>query len=80
MRPSGYVPGIALWEHDEHEVAYSWLQAFNMWPGNGVVLGTRIHSQFTHRRGSRLRLPPYTGLRRSPTIDDSYNIPMARSD
>ena len=33
-------PGMEFWELEEHEVAYSWLRAFKMWPGNGV-LGTR---------------------------------------
>merc|ERR1712113_664925 len=33
-------PGIEFWELEDHEVAYSWLRAFKMWPGNGV-LGTR---------------------------------------
>ena len=28
---------IVFWEHEEHEVAYSWLRAFKMWPGNGVL-------------------------------------------
>ena len=39
-----------FWEHQEHEVAYSWLQAFEMLPGNGV-LGTR-------RARSGLQLAP----------------------
>eukprot|EP00959_Pyramimonas_sp_CCMP1952_P436043 9131074-Pyramimonas_sp.AAC.1 len=28
-------PGMEFWEVVEHEVAYSWLRAFKMWPGNG---------------------------------------------
>eukprot|EP00959_Pyramimonas_sp_CCMP1952_P176918 3697731-Pyramimonas_sp.AAC.1 len=32
--------GNVFWEHDEHEVACSWLRALKMRPGNGV-LGTR---------------------------------------
>eukprot|EP00959_Pyramimonas_sp_CCMP1952_P199931 4181939-Pyramimonas_sp.AAC.1 len=32
-------PGMEVWELDEHEVSYSWLRAFKMYPGNGV-LGT----------------------------------------
>eukprot|EP00959_Pyramimonas_sp_CCMP1952_P113411 2370159-Pyramimonas_sp.AAC.1 len=31
---------MKFWELEEHEVGYSWLQEFRMWPGNGV-LGTR---------------------------------------
>eukprot|EP00959_Pyramimonas_sp_CCMP1952_P088148 1844149-Pyramimonas_sp.AAC.1 len=31
---------MVFWEHEEHEVAYGWLRAFKMWPGNGV-LGTK---------------------------------------
>ena len=27
-------PGMEFWEVEEHEVAYSWLRAFKMWPGN----------------------------------------------
>ena len=42
--------GKMFWEHQEHEVAYSWLQAFEMLPGNGV-LGTR-------RARSGLQLAP----------------------
>eukprot|EP00959_Pyramimonas_sp_CCMP1952_P001081 21449-Pyramimonas_sp.AAC.1 len=37
---SKHSTGIMFWEHEDHEVAYSWLRAINMWPGNGV-LGTR---------------------------------------
>eukprot|EP00959_Pyramimonas_sp_CCMP1952_P238669 4987207-Pyramimonas_sp.AAC.1 len=43
-------PGMVFWDHEEHEVAYSWLRAFKMWPGNGV-LGTR-------RTRSGLQLAP----------------------
>ena len=43
-------PGMEFWEVEEHEVAYSWLRAFKMWPGNGV-LGTR-------RARSGLQLAP----------------------
>eukprot|EP00959_Pyramimonas_sp_CCMP1952_P161093 3368572-Pyramimonas_sp.AAC.1 len=39
---------MVFWEHEEHEVAYGWLRAVKMWPGNGV-LGTR-----RTRSGSRL--------------------------
>ena len=28
---------MVFWEHEEHEVAYSWLRALTMWPGNGVL-------------------------------------------
>eukprot|EP00959_Pyramimonas_sp_CCMP1952_P095406 1994912-Pyramimonas_sp.AAC.1 len=31
---------MVFWEDEEHEVTYSWLRAFKMWPGNGV-LGTQ---------------------------------------
>eukprot|EP00959_Pyramimonas_sp_CCMP1952_P147862 3094411-Pyramimonas_sp.AAC.1 len=37
---SKYGAGMVFWEHDEHEVAYSWLRVFKMWPGHGVP-GTR---------------------------------------
>ena len=47
---SKYGIGLAFWAHEEHEVAYSWLRAFKMWPGNGVV-GTR-------RARSGLQLAP----------------------
>merc|ERR1712060_690273 len=30
-------PGMEFWELVDHEVAYSWLRAFKMWPGNGVL-------------------------------------------
>eukprot|EP00959_Pyramimonas_sp_CCMP1952_P010146 212084-Pyramimonas_sp.AAC.1 len=30
-------PGKVFWEHEQHEVAYSWLRAFKMRPGNGVL-------------------------------------------
>merc|ERR1711920_110697 len=33
-------PGMEFWELEDHEVAYSWLRAFKMLPGNGL-LGTR---------------------------------------
>ena len=42
--------GMVFWEHEEHEVAYSWVRAFRMWPGNGV-LGTRT-------TGNGLQLAP----------------------
>ena len=29
--------GVVFWNHEGHEVAYSWLRAFKMWPGNGVM-------------------------------------------
>ena len=29
--------GIVFWNHEGHEVAYSWLRACKMWPGNGVL-------------------------------------------
>eukprot|EP00959_Pyramimonas_sp_CCMP1952_P146002 3057229-Pyramimonas_sp.AAC.1 len=48
---SKYGTGMVFWEHEEHEVAvYSWLRAFKMWPGIGV-LGTR-------RTRSGLQLAP----------------------
>eukprot|EP00959_Pyramimonas_sp_CCMP1952_P415080 8697348-Pyramimonas_sp.AAC.1 len=28
---------MVFWEHEEHEVAYSWLWALKMWAGNGFV-------------------------------------------
>ena len=31
------LPGMVFWEHEEHKVAYSWLRALTMWPGNGVL-------------------------------------------
>eukprot|EP00959_Pyramimonas_sp_CCMP1952_P036336 760626-Pyramimonas_sp.AAC.1 len=31
-------------EVEEHEVAYSWLQAFRMWPGSGILGGRRARS------------------------------------
>eukprot|EP00959_Pyramimonas_sp_CCMP1952_P434875 9105853-Pyramimonas_sp.AAC.1 len=37
---SKYGTIMVFWEHEEHEVAYSCLRGFKMWPGNGV-LGTR---------------------------------------
>eukprot|EP00959_Pyramimonas_sp_CCMP1952_P232589 4860775-Pyramimonas_sp.AAC.1 len=33
-------PGMEIWEVDKHEVAFSWLRASKMWPGNGI-LGSR---------------------------------------
>eukprot|EP00959_Pyramimonas_sp_CCMP1952_P077283 1615426-Pyramimonas_sp.AAC.1 len=42
--------GIMFWERDQHEMAYSWLRVFKMWPGNNV-LGTR-------RTRSGLQLAP----------------------
>eukprot|EP00959_Pyramimonas_sp_CCMP1952_P423881 8879104-Pyramimonas_sp.AAC.1 len=30
-------PGIEFWEVEEHEVAYRWLRAFKIWPGNCVL-------------------------------------------
>eukprot|EP00959_Pyramimonas_sp_CCMP1952_P380538 7972510-Pyramimonas_sp.AAC.1 len=30
-------PGVEFWEVEEHQVADSWLRAFKMWPGNGVL-------------------------------------------
>ena len=32
--------GMVFWDHEEQKMAYSWLQALRMWPGNGI-LGTR---------------------------------------
>eukprot|EP00959_Pyramimonas_sp_CCMP1952_P154123 3224505-Pyramimonas_sp.AAC.1 len=32
---SEYGTRIMFWDHEEHEVAYSWLRALKMWPGNG---------------------------------------------
>eukprot|EP00959_Pyramimonas_sp_CCMP1952_P434209 9092583-Pyramimonas_sp.AAC.1 len=29
---------MVFWEDEEHEVAYSWLPAFKMWSGNGVLV------------------------------------------
>eukprot|EP00959_Pyramimonas_sp_CCMP1952_P053213 1113044-Pyramimonas_sp.AAC.1 len=29
---------MVFWEHEEHEVACSWLWAFKMWLGNAVLL------------------------------------------
>eukprot|EP00959_Pyramimonas_sp_CCMP1952_P296961 6212616-Pyramimonas_sp.AAC.1 len=49
-RHSKCVLGMVFWDHEEHEVAYSWQRAFKMWPGNGV-LGRR-------RRRSGLQLAP----------------------
>ena len=37
-------PGMEFWELEEHEVAYSWLRAFKMWPGNGVLGNRRARS------------------------------------
>merc|ERR1711920_1131912 len=34
-------PGMEFWELEDHEVAYSWLRAFKMWPGNGVLAARR---------------------------------------
>eukprot|EP00959_Pyramimonas_sp_CCMP1952_P220421 4608359-Pyramimonas_sp.AAC.1 len=41
---------MVFWEHEEHEVAYTWLWTFKMWPGSGVL----------RRRGTRndLQLAP----------------------
>eukprot|EP00959_Pyramimonas_sp_CCMP1952_P013377 282091-Pyramimonas_sp.AAC.1 len=36
--------GVVLWEHGKHEVAYSWLRAFIMWPGSGVLGKRRTRS------------------------------------
>ena len=36
--------GIVFCEHEEHEVAYSLLQAFKMWSGNGVLETRRARS------------------------------------
>ena len=44
--------GVVFWEHGEHKVAYSWLRAPKMWPGD-TVLGTR-------RAQSGLQLAPGT--------------------
>ena len=43
-------PGMEFWELEDHEMAYSWLWASKMWPGNGV-LGIR-------RTRSGLQLAP----------------------
>jgi hypothetical protein len=37
-------PGMEFWELEEHEVAYSWLRASKMWPGNGVLGNGRTRS------------------------------------
>eukprot|EP00959_Pyramimonas_sp_CCMP1952_P218307 4566161-Pyramimonas_sp.AAC.1 len=29
--------GVVFWEHEEHNMAYSWLRALTMWPGSGVL-------------------------------------------
>ena len=44
------VLGVVFWQHQEHEVAYSSLRTFKMWPGS-CVLGTR-------RARSGLQLAP----------------------
>ena len=53
--PSKCGLGVVFWEHEEHEVAYSWLRAFEMLLGNGV-LGTR-------RARSGLQLAPGIQMR-----------------
>ena len=35
---------MEVWEVEEHEVAYSWLLTFRMWPGNGVLGSRRARS------------------------------------
>eukprot|EP00959_Pyramimonas_sp_CCMP1952_P126343 2642523-Pyramimonas_sp.AAC.1 len=35
---------MKFWELEDHEVAYSWLRAPNMWPGNGVLETRRPRS------------------------------------
>eukprot|EP00959_Pyramimonas_sp_CCMP1952_P248893 5203079-Pyramimonas_sp.AAC.1 len=35
---------MEFWEVEEHAVAYSWLRASKMWPGNGVLRRRRARS------------------------------------
>eukprot|EP00959_Pyramimonas_sp_CCMP1952_P201750 4218933-Pyramimonas_sp.AAC.1 len=35
---------MVFWEHEEHEVAHSWLRAFEMWSGYGVLGARRTRS------------------------------------
>ena len=42
--PSKCGLGMVSWEHEGHKVAYSWLRALRMWPGNGVLPARKAQS------------------------------------